>query len=177
YRSQRREGDSGGRGLVRPSVGIVARHVARAIVAVCASTAIADDPVDTPALLDFPAPPRSTDASLPVVASTIGSAPAADAPIGPATMQDFLDGFFAAAMDSLHVPGAVFVYVADGRVVFKKGYGYANLASRTPVDPDKTLFEIASVSKLFTATALMQLYEQGKLRLDDDVNGYLSAFN
>jgi CubicO group peptidase (beta-lactamase class C family) len=79
-------------------------------------------------------------------------------------------------MDSLHVPGAVFVYVADGRVVFKKGYGYADVVKRTPVDPDTTLFQIASVSKLFTATALMQLYEQGKVKLDEDVNTYLTTF-
>ena len=91
-------------------------------------------------------------------------------------MTDFLDGFFATAMDSLHVPGAVFVFVENGQIVLKKGYGYANLTTKAPVDPDSTLFQIASVSKLFTATAVMQLEEQGKVNLDEDVNTYLSAF-
>lgn len=91
-------------------------------------------------------------------------------------MRDFLDGFFATAMESLHVPGAVFVFVDNGQVVLKKGYGFANLAKKTPVDPDTTLFQIASMSKLFTATAVMQLYEQGKLQLDEDVNTYLTTF-
>ena len=129
--------------------------------------------------LPAPAAPTSTpaDAAPIVVTSTISSGPLPGAaPIDPTTLRDFMDGFFAAAMESLHVPGAVFVYVADGRVVFKKGYGYANLATRTPVDPDTTLFQVASVSKLFTATALMQLYEQGKVELDADVNDYLTTF-
>ena len=91
-------------------------------------------------------------------------------------MQDFLDGFFATAMESGHVPGAVFVFVENGRVVLKRGYGFANLETKARVDPDTTLFEIASVSKLFTATAVMQLYEQGKLQLDEDVNTYLTTF-
>jgi CubicO group peptidase (beta-lactamase class C family) len=93
-----------------------------------------------------------------------------------AAMQDFLDGFFATAMESVHVPGAVFVFVENGRVVLKRGYGFANLETKARVDPDTTLFQVASVSKLFTATAVMQLYEQGKLQLDEDVNTYLDTF-
>ena len=117
--------------------------------------------------------------------TTVPAAPAESAsPVPPtpsdstdvAAMQDFLDGFFATAMDSLHVPGAVFVFVENGQIVVKKGYGFANLETKARVDPDATLFQIASVSKLFTATAVMQLYEQGKLQLDEDVNAYLTTF-
>jgi CubicO group peptidase (beta-lactamase class C family) len=91
-----------------------------------------------------------------------------------------LDAFFAGALGGLmaerHVPGAVVLVVKDGDVLFARGYGAADLATGRPVDPETTLFRVASVSKLFTATAVMQLVEQGKLDLDADVNGYLEEF-
>jgi CubicO group peptidase (beta-lactamase class C family) len=124
-------------------------------------------------------PAAQADATAPVDATPSTAPSEAQAPtdsIDVPAMTDFLDGFFATAMDSLHVPGAVFVFVENGQIVLKKGYGYANLSTRTPVDPDTTLFQIASVSKLFTATAVMQLEEQGKVDLDEDVNTYLTAF-
>lgn len=111
-----------------------------------------------------------------VTATAPTTAPAPPDSIDVTAMQDFLDGFFATAMDSLHVPGAVFVFVENGQLVLKRGYGFANLATKARVDPDTTLFQIASVSALFTATAVMQLYEQGRLQLDEDVNTYLTAF-
>jgi len=79
----------------------------------------------------------------------------------------------ATSMESNHVPGAVVVIVKDGEVFFAKGYGYADLNNKTPVDPATTLFRPGSVSKLFTWTAVMQLVEAGKLDLDADVNTYL----
>ena len=94
----------------------------------------------------------------------------------PHELEVFIDKFFAEQMEKLHIPGAVFVLVKDGEIFFAKGYGYANMEKRIPVAPDKTLFRVGSVSKLFTATAVMQLYEQGKLKLDDDVNKYLTLF-
>src|ERR1035441_4304312 len=54
-----------------------------------------------------------------------------------------------------------------------KGYGYSDMAKRTPVTPDTTLFRPGSTSKLFTWTSVMQLVEQGKLDLNRDVNDYL----
>ncbi len=97
-------------------------------------------------------------------------------PTDPNELEAFLDKFFTEQMETLHIPGAVFVLVKDGKIFFPKGYGYANLDEKKPVIPDKTLFRVASISKLFTATAMMQLYEQGRLRLDDDVNKYLTLF-
>lgn len=91
-------------------------------------------------------------------------------------LESFLDNFFAEQMPKYKVPGAVFVMVKDGKVFFAKGYGYAELETKKPVDPDKTLFRAYSVSKSFTATAVMQLVERGKLRLDEDVNKYLKRF-
>ena len=56
------------------------------------------------------------------------------------------------------------------QVLFAKGYGYSDVAKRTPVTPDATLFRIASISKLFVWTSVMQLVEQGKLDLNRDAN-------
>jgi CubicO group peptidase (beta-lactamase class C family) len=105
-----------------------------------------------------------------------GVTPVSAAGVGPgdpAEVEAFMDGLMAAEMSENHVPGAVVVVVRDGKVLFSKGYGYADLAARTPVDPEKTLFRPGSVSKLFVWTSVMQLVEQGKLALDADVNDYL----
>jgi CubicO group peptidase (beta-lactamase class C family) len=64
----------------------------------------------------------------------------------------------------------------DGQVLVSKGYGYADLASKTPVQADTTLFRAGSVSKLFTWTAVMQLTEEGKVDLHADINRYLKTF-
>jgi len=90
----------------------------------------------------------------------------------PPWAEDF-DAMFAREMEARHIPGAVFVVVADGAVVFQRGYGVADLAAKLPVEPDQTLFRVASVSKLFTATAAMQLVEAGKLDLESDINTWL----
>ena len=72
-----------------------------------------------------------------------------------------------------YLPGAVIVVVRDGEIYFSKGYGFADVENRIPVDPATTLFRPGSVSKLFLWTAVMQLVEQGKLDLNEDVNTYL----
>lgn len=71
------------------------------------------------------------------------------------------------------IAGAVIAVVKDGHLIFTQGYGYANVARRAPVVPDKTLFRIGSISKLFTWTAVMQQVAAGKIDLDADVNQYL----
>jgi len=91
-------------------------------------------------------------------------------------LESFLDKFFAEQMPKFKVPGAVFVLVKDGKVFFAKGYGYADIENKKPVDPDKTLFRAYSISKSFTATAVMQLVERGELKLDEDINKYLKRF-
>ncbi|NIN67099.1 MAG: serine hydrolase, partial [Anaerolineae bacterium] len=63
-----------------------------------------------------------------------------------------------------------------GEIFFAKGYGYADLENQRPFVPDGTLVLPGSVGKLFTAMAVMQLVEQGKLDLDVDVNEYLDGF-
>jgi CubicO group peptidase (beta-lactamase class C family) len=71
------------------------------------------------------------------------------------------------------IAGAVIIVVKDGKVLFKQGYGYADVEKKVAVSPDNTLFRPGSISKLFTWTAVMQQVEQGKLDLDRDVNDYL----
>ncbi len=90
-----------------------------------------------------------------------------------ADIEAFLDGLMPLQLAQDNIAGAVIVVVKDGNVVFQKGYGYADIAKKTPVTADGTLFRIGSVSKLFTWTAIMQLVEQGKVNLDADVNQYL----
>jgi CubicO group peptidase (beta-lactamase class C family) len=97
-------------------------------------------------------------------------------PEDPKEVEAFVDRFFREKMAERHVPGAVFVLVKDGRITLAKGFGYANREQGVPVVPERTVLQVASVSKLFTATAVMQLAERGRLRLDEDVNRYLKAF-
>jgi len=101
-------------------------------------------------------------------------APTVDGPTDPAELESFLDPIFAQQMEELAIPGAVFVLVKDGQILFAKGYGLADVEKGTPVVPDRTLFAVGSVTKLFTATAVMQLVERGSLDLQADVNQYLS---
>ena len=112
-----------------------------------------------------------------IVTASAGSAFSKTDNLGdPAELEAFLDGFFASAMEQYHVPGLVFVIVKDGEIFLAKGYGFADLDTERKVDPRTTGFLVASVSKLITATAVMQLVDQGKLDLHRDVNTYLSDF-
>ena len=90
-----------------------------------------------------------------------------------ADVDAWLDGFMPATLAQGDIAGAVVVVVKDGSVLTQRGYGYSDLAAHTPMDPERTLVRVGSVSKLFTWTALMQLVERGKIALDADVNTYL----
>ena len=88
----------------------------------------------------------------------------------------FVDGIMAIHMRDNHIAGATFSCVKDGEIFLAKGYGYANVERRKPVDPEKTMFRPGSVSKLITWTAVMQLVEQGKIDLMADENTCLENF-
>src|SRR5438270_2662557 len=88
-------------------------------------------------------------------------------------LEAFLDALIPAQLQNRDIAGAVVAVVKDGQILLSKGYGYADFAAKKPVLADKTLFRPGSISKVFTATAVMQLVEQGKLDLDRDVNDYL----
>jgi CubicO group peptidase (beta-lactamase class C family) len=74
--------------------------------------------------------------------------------------------------DSTTTPGASVAVIDNGKVVFAKGYGIANLEYGVPIKPD-TIFHVASVSKQFTAMAVVLLQSDGKMSLEDDVHKYL----
>lgn len=92
------------------------------------------------------------------------------------TLETFSDSLFQEAMEKYTIPGGVLTVVKDGEVMLSKGYGYTDLKTKEQVSPSRTLFRIGSVTKLFTATAAMQLVEAGKVLLDEPVNEYIQGF-
>src|SRR6202007_2502992 len=88
-------------------------------------------------------------------------------------LETFMDGVMHTELAGADIGGAVIAVVKDGKVIFEKGYGYADVKTKRPVVADQTLFRPGSISKLFTWTAVMQLVAEGKLDLDRDVNEYL----
>lgn len=87
----------------------------------------------------------------------------------------YIDGLIDARKHVYHAAGVTVAIVKDGRLVFARGYGTADADTGRPVDPFRTPFRVGSITKLFTHTSAMQLYEQGRLDLDADVNSYLDG--
>ena len=88
-------------------------------------------------------------------------------------LEAFFDGIIPLQLERSDVAGATVLVMHGAETLLQKGYGFSDLKSRRPVDPESTMFRLASISKLFTWTAAMQLVEQGKLDLDADVGRYL----
>lgn len=87
-------------------------------------------------------------------------------------MEEFTDAFVAERIDE-NDPGLVISVIGPAGVVFEKAYGMANIDKGLPLALD-TPFELASLSKQFTATAVMMLYEEGELALDDSLASYFA---
>lgn len=107
------------------------------------------------------------------VSPTSGTVATESPQLTSADLETWLDGFLPFALAKNDIAGMVVVVVKDGEVLLQKGYGYADVAAKEPMDPERSIVEVASVSKTFTWTAVMQLVEQGKLDLDRDINEYL----
>ncbi len=101
------------------------------------------------------------------------AAPTGNGQMTTADIEAFLDGVIPLQLAQQDIAGVTVSIVKDGKLLFAKGYGYADVEKKLPVVADKTLFRPGSISKLFTWTAVMQLQEQGKLDLDKDINEYL----
>lgn len=99
--------------------------------------------------------------------------PAAPAELTTADLSAFFDGMVPLQIERDDIAGAVIAVVKDGKVIFAKGYGYADLKNKKPVSADDTLFRVGSISKLFTWTAVMQLVQDGKINLDANIDQYL----
>ncbi|PYG02177.1 CubicO group peptidase, beta-lactamase class C family [Georgenia satyanarayanai] len=97
---------------------------------------------------------------------------ASAAPLERSDVDAWLDQTLPAALEEGNIAGATVAVVHDGEIVTSRGFGEADVDAGMPVDPDRTLFRVGSVSKLFTATAVMQLVESGEVDLDTDVEQY-----
>jgi CubicO group peptidase (beta-lactamase class C family) len=100
-------------------------------------------------------------------------APRGAAPVDAGELERLVDDVLGREMERQHVPGAAFAFVQGGRVVLLKGYGVSSVATGRAVDPERTIWRIGSISKVFTADAVMQLAERGEIALDGDLNRYL----
>jgi CubicO group peptidase (beta-lactamase class C family) len=127
----------------------------------------------------------TTSDAKPAAALASSSAPATSASahlLAPADLEAFFDGVLPLQLERSDIAGASVMVMQNGNVLLEKGYGYADVKAKKPVDPNTTIFRLASISKLFTWISVMQLEEQGKLNLDTDINQYLDfqirpAFN
>lgn len=88
----------------------------------------------------------------------------------------YLDAWLEAQQAYDHIPGISVAIVKDQELIWSKGYGWADVQNNVPATP-ATLYSICSITKLFTSIAIMQLYEKGKLRLDDTLTSILPERN
>lgn len=86
------------------------------------------------------------------------------------------DKIFQQLVDEKKVPGIAVTVLQQGRTLLQKGYGYADLENGTPVDPRKSIFRIASVSKNIAATALAHMVNDGLIDLDTSFNEYVPYY-
>jgi CubicO group peptidase (beta-lactamase class C family) len=102
---------------------------------------------------------------------TSSCAPARNAPPPAETPSARVDDLFR-KMDTTVTPGCALAVVKDGRILYQRGYGMADLEHNVPITP-ATVFHVASMSKQFTAASIVLLVQEGKLSLDDPVRKYL----
>src|SRR5690349_11382390 len=94
------------------------------------------------------------------------------AALAQATRPDSIDAFLAREMQARRIPGAAVAVVQHGAITFKKGYGVANLETETLVGTS-SVFQLASLTKQFTAASIMMLVEEDKVRLDAPISTYI----
>jgi CubicO group peptidase (beta-lactamase class C family) len=87
---------------------------------------------------------------------------------------DAVDDYIQAEMKKRHIPGLSLAVVKDGKIVKAKGYGLANMELQVPATAD-TVYQIGSVTKQFTATAIQMLIDEGKVALDDKISKYVDG--
>jgi len=87
-----------------------------------------------------------------------------------------IDAWLNGQHDFDNLPGIAVAIVNDQNIIFSKGYGFADVEKKVAMEPE-TICSICSISKLFTSVAAMQLWEEGKLRLDDSISALLPGYN
>ena len=114
----------------------------------------------------------SCDSSQQEAESESSSAPATN--LNPIAIEQWADDTFGKMLAEHRISALAISVTHDDDIIFKKGYGYADWASKSPVDPDTSQFRIGSLTKTFFGTAIAQLLERGQIdSLDDPVNKYL----
>ncbi|WP_454887063.1 serine hydrolase domain-containing protein [Sphingomonas oryzagri] len=101
--------------------------------------------------------------------------PVTAAALPPAELAGFVDGVVEDALRADHIAGAAVTVVQGGRIVLVKGYGVSALSPQRLVDPNQTLFRLASISKTFTWIAALKAVEDGRMRLDAPINDALPS--
>jgi CubicO group peptidase (beta-lactamase class C family) len=110
-----------------------------------------------------------------MLALVLAAAPSGAAgPASPSDLAAYADKTLAAIYPPGQ-PGAAAIVIKDGRVVLRKGYGMANLELGVAMAPDM-VFELGSITKQFTAAAILLLQERGQLRVEDEITKYLPDF-
>jgi CubicO group peptidase (beta-lactamase class C family) len=107
--------------------------------------------------------------------STVFSQATRDLPQDISTELELLSTWIEEQISYYRIPGLAIGIVDDQNLLWAKGFGYANVEKKIPMSAE-TLCRIASITKTFTATAIMQLRDQGKLRLDDPISKHLPWF-
>ncbi|WP_374777155.1 beta-lactamase family protein [Streptomyces sp. NBC_01310] len=123
---------------------------------------------------------RTTTATTIAIAAVFAALVSVAAPTpahaaAPPRLDSLVDTAVAGYLEDDRIPGAAVTVVAGGRTVLARGYGVADVRTRTPVDPDRTPFFLGSLAKLFAAQAASQLVAQGDIDPKADVNAYLRA--
>jgi D-alanyl-D-alanine carboxypeptidase len=108
--------------------------------------------------------------ALAMLSATPSAAPPLDA-----NTRAHIDALVRSTMAHQHLPGLSLAIARGGTRIYERGYGYRDLARRVPADAE-TVYNIASCTKQFTASAIMLLQEQGKLKLADTLSRYLPEF-
>ncbi|MGH8146764.1 MAG: serine hydrolase domain-containing protein, partial [Rhodanobacteraceae bacterium] len=157
---------------------IFSRLVTAAIASLLVSAAIAAEPSvrssqPAPVAAQAPASASSVPPSPLADNASIQNGPAGAAALTPQDVSTFFDALVPYMLKRNDIAGGVISVVKDGHLIFAQGYGHANVAKRTPVIADQTLFRVGSTSKLFTWTAVMQLVAADKIDLDRNINAYL----
>ena len=109
-----------------------------------------------------------------VVFASVSTADGPDTPekVRPEQAVRLMEEWVEASLIMDRIPGASLGFVSDQKLIWSGAFGHADVEKKTPATPD-TIYGICSISKLFTAIALMQQRDQGKVRLDDPVEVYL----
>ncbi|MGN4818855.1 serine hydrolase [Bacillus cereus group sp. MYBK139-2] len=95
--------------------------------------------------------------------------------LNPKDVEAFANKVIPEKMKKEGAAGVALVVVKDNQILLQKGFGFSDKEKNTSIDPKKTVFRLASISKVFTASAVMQLVEQGKIDLNKDIVNYMGG--